>query len=51
MLESKIHTNQELIVWSDRPKTQRAYPVQRAPALCGVWERMSVASLILACAM
>ena len=29
----------------------RAYPVQRAPALCGVWVRVSVASLTLACAM
>ena len=28
-----------------------AYPVQRAPALCGVWGRVSVASLTLACAM
>ena len=27
------------------------YPVQRAPALCGVWERVSVASLTLACAI
>jgi len=27
------------------------YPVQRAPALCGVWGRVLVASLILACAM
>jgi len=29
----------------------RAYPVQRTPALCGVWERVSVTSLTLACAM
>ena len=28
-----------------------AYPVQRAPALRGVWGRVLVASLILACAM
>ena len=28
-----------------------AYPVQRAPALCGVWGRVLVASLTLACAM
>jgi len=28
-----------------------AYPVQRAPALCGVWGRVSVASLTLACAI
>jgi len=27
------------------------YPVQRAPALCGVWGRVSVASLTLACVM
>ena len=26
-----------------------AYLVQRAPALCGVWGRVSVASLTLAC--
>jgi len=25
-------------------KKKRAYPVQRAPALCGVWGRVSVAS-------
>ena len=30
---------------------KRAYQVQRAPALCGVWERVLVASLTLACAM
>jgi len=24
---------------------KRAYPVQRAPALCGVWGRVSVASI------
>ena len=30
---------------------KRAYPVQRAPALCGVWGRVSVASLTLACAI
>ena len=30
---------------------KRAYPVQRAPALYGVWGRVSVASLTLACAM
>jgi len=30
---------------------KREYPVQRAPALCGVWGRVSVASLTLACAM
>jgi len=30
---------------------ERAYPVQRAPALCGVWGRVLVASLTLACAM
>ena len=30
---------------------KRAYPVQRAPALCGVWGRVLVASLTLACAM
>ena len=30
---------------------KRAYPVQRTPALCGVWGRVSVASLTLACAM
>ena len=30
---------------------KRAYPVQRAPALCGVWGRVSVASLTHACAM
>ena len=30
---------------------KRAYPVQRAPALSGVWGRVSVASLTLACAM
>ena len=29
----------------------RAYPVQRAPALCGVWGRVLVASLTLAYAM
>ena len=29
----------------------RAYPVQIAPALCGVWGRVLVASLTLACAM
>jgi hypothetical protein len=28
-----------------------AYLVQRAPALCGVWGRVSVASITLACAM
>jgi len=28
-----------------------AYPVQRAPAVCGVWGNMSVASFTLACAM
>jgi len=28
-----------------------AYPVQRAPALCGVWGRVSVANLNLVCAM
>ena len=28
-----------------------AYPVQRAPTLYGVWGRVSVASLTLACAM
>ena len=33
------------------PIGRRAYPVQRAPALCGVWGRVSVASLTLACAM
>jgi len=27
------------------------YPMQRAPALCGVWGRVSVASLTLACAI
>ncbi|XP_066321806.1 serine/threonine-protein kinase 12-like isoform X3 [Miscanthus floridulus] len=27
------------------------HELQRAPALCGVWERVSVASLTLACAM
>ena len=32
-------------------KKKRAYPMQRAPALCGVWGRVLVASLILACAM
>ncbi|XP_066323051.1 protein argonaute 1C-like isoform X2 [Miscanthus floridulus] len=32
-------------------RTRRAYPVQRAPALCGVWGRVSVASLTLVCAM
>jgi len=31
--------------------SSRAYPVQRALALCGVWGRVSVASLTLACAM
>ncbi|XP_066394365.1 uncharacterized protein [Miscanthus floridulus] len=30
---------------------KRAYPVQRASALCRVWGRVSVASLTLACAM
>ena len=30
---------------------KRAYPVQRAPALCGFWGRVLVASLTLACAM
>ena len=34
-----------------RIREKRAYPVQRAPALCGVWRRVSVASLTLACAM
>jgi len=33
------------------PLKKRAYPVQSAPALCGVWGRVSVASLTLACAM
>ena len=37
------------ISWSY--KYLRVYPVQRAPALCGVWGRVSVASLTLACAM
>ena len=32
-------------------ESKGAYPVQRAPALCGVWGRVSVASLTLACAM
>ena len=32
------------------PMCLRAYPVQRDPALCGVWGRVSVASLTLACA-
>ena len=32
-------------------KIKRAYPVQRAPALCGVWGMVLVASLTLACAM
>ena len=32
-------------------KEERAYLVQTAPALCGVWGRVSVASLTLACAM
>jgi len=27
------------------------YPVQRAPALCGVWGNVSVARLTLVCAM
>ena len=32
-------------------KKKGAYPVQRAPALCGVWGRVLVASLTLAYAM
>ena len=32
-------------------KWTNACPVQRAPALCGVWGRVLVASLTLACAM
>ena len=32
-------------------RPERAYPVQRALALCGVWGRVLVASLTLACAM
>ena len=32
-------------------KLKRAYPVQRAPALYGVWKRVLVVSLTLACAM
>ena len=30
---------------------KRAYPVQRVPALCGVWGKVSVASLTLTYAM
>jgi len=36
---------------NDHNPKKRTYPVQRAPALCGVCGRVSVASLTLACAM
>ena len=39
------------VVLVDESQKKRAYPVQRAPALCGVWRRMLVASPTLACAM
>ena len=41
----------EFLSISVKSLKKRAYPVQRAPALCGVWGRVSVASLTLACAM
>ncbi|XP_066387930.1 uncharacterized protein [Miscanthus floridulus] len=44
--ETQCHTNS-----NGSADTSRAYPAQRAPALCGVWGRVSVASLTLACAM
>ena len=44
-----IHEQQK--TQSKQTTDKRAYPVQRAPALCGVWGRVSMASLTLACAM
>ena len=43
ILEYSLHKQTEL--------KKRAYPVQRVPALCGVWGRVLAASLTLACAM
>ena len=58
MLEFIVDTCSKLSVYDHSASsllflklTERAYPVQRAPALCGVWGRVSAASLTLACAM
>ena len=48
------HKNKKMQMIPDYKKEQRlkrAYPVQRAPTLCGVWGRVLVASLTLAYAM
>jgi len=50
--QQNIKINKEKVhAFSFSNKKKRAYPVQRAPALCGVWGRVLVASLTLACAM
>jgi len=51
MVEAKVSYHLPVNA-TDLPRDlKRAYPVQRAPALCGVWGRVSVASLTLACAI
>ncbi|XP_066309084.1 ATP synthase subunit epsilon, mitochondrial isoform X2 [Miscanthus floridulus] len=42
----KVHFS--ISKWADGKQEK---PMQRAPALCGVWGRVLVASLTLACAM